>query len=103
LKTYRVIISFQAQESLKEIYTYIKKDSPIGARHVRKTLLALINTLKTSPEKFPKEPLLAERGKNYRFVVKWHYKVVYLFTSKEVMVLDIIHTSMDPEEIKRVE
>ena len=103
LKQYRVIVSAQAKQSLKEIVSFIEQDSPAAARHVRKTLIALIGTLKTSPEKFPKEPILEERGKNYRFMVKWHYKIIYLCTPKDVFVLDIIHTSMNQETIKRVE
>ncbi|MGP8217769.1 MAG: type II toxin-antitoxin system RelE/ParE family toxin [Bacteroidia bacterium] len=61
-----------------------------------------MESLGASPEKFPAELLLEGRKKNYRSVILWHYKIVYLFTGKEVHVLDIIHTSMNPDEIKRV-
>ncbi len=101
MKHYPVIVAPLAKKSLKEITTYIKKDSPSAARHVRRTIIALMETLGTHPEKFSKEVLLEGKKKNYRSVTQWHYKIVYLFTGKEVHVLDIIHTSMNPEEVKK--
>ena len=103
MKHFPVIISNQAKQSLKEIVLYIKKDSPQAAEYVKNSLITLMRSLGTSPEKYSKEFLLEDTGKNYRSVTQWRYKIIYLYTGKKVLVLDIIHTSMDPEEIKRVE
>ena len=103
MKHYPVIISNQAKQSLKEIVSYIKKDSPQAAEYVKNALIALMRSLGTAPEKYSKEFLLEDTGKNYRSVTQWRYKIIYLYTGKKVLVLDIIHTSMDPKEIKRVE
>ncbi len=103
MRKYPVIVSSQAKQSLQEIVSYINEDSPQAAEYVKNTLIALIRSLGMAPEKYSKEYLLENKGKNYRFVTKWRYKIVYLFTGKKVLVLDIIHTSMNPEEIKHIE
>lgn len=103
VKSFNLIVSKQAQSALKDIVKYISLDSVSAANHVRKTLIALIKSLKTNPEKFPKEELLADKKKNYRSASKWHYKVVYLVTKNEVLILDIIHTSRNPDTIKKVD
>lgn len=102
MKRFPVIISNQAKQSLNEIFDYIKEDSPQAAQHVKTTLIALIRSLGTAPEKYSKEFLLENKRKNYRSVTQWRYKIIYLFTGKKVLVLDIIHTSMDPKEIRKI-
>jgi len=102
LKNYPVIVSTQAKQSLKEIVSYIKVDSPQAAEYVKTTLIALMRSLGNAPEKYSKEFILEDTGKNYRSGTQWRYKIIYFFTGKKVLVLDIIHTSMDPKEIKRV-
>jgi plasmid stabilization system protein ParE len=102
LKRYPVIVSNQAKQSLKEIVGYIKEDSPQAAQYVKNELISLMRSLGSAPEKYSKEFLLEDKRKNYRSVTQWRYKIIYQFTSKKVLILDIIHTSMDPEEILRV-
>lgn len=102
LKRYPVIISNQAKLSLKEIVAYIQKDSPKAADYVKTNLIALMKSLGIAPEKYTKEFLLEGKGKNYRSATLWRYEIIYLFTDKKVFILDILHTSMDPEEIKRI-
>jgi plasmid stabilization system protein ParE len=102
VKQYPVKVSYQAKSSLKEIVSYIKKDSPMAANRVRKELINILKSLKNPPERYPKEKLLKERNKNYRSAIKWNYKIVYLFSGNQVEVLDIIHTSRNPEELKRI-
>jgi plasmid stabilization system protein ParE len=102
MKRYRVIISNQAKQSLRHIVQYISQDSPSAANYVRRVLIELIKTLDQSPEKHGREPLLAERKGNYRSVTKWHYKIIYSVTAKDVIVLDIIHTSRNSKVIRNV-
>ena len=102
MKTYQIVISNQAKGSLKNIVKYIKKDSPTAAEYVRNALFALMENLKTSPQKFPLEPLLASLSKEYHSVVKWHYKIIYRVTTTEVIILDVIHTSRNPDTIKQI-
>ena len=103
MKPFRLIISNQAKNSLKDIAKYIKKESPSAAVYVTNILISLIKNLQISPEKFSKEPLLSEKEGNYRSVTKWHYKIIYSCKEKTIEVLDIIHTSRKPGVIKKIE
>ena len=101
IKTYRVIISNRAKESLKTIVDYIKKDSPSAAEKVRKALIKEAKSLKVHPGRYSKEEQLIDKPGNYRSLVKWHYKIVYKVEEKEVQILNIFHTSRNPTVIKK--
>ena len=90
----------EALEDLKDIYSYIKKESPQGAEAVRKEFIRLAGTLNSLPEKFPKEPLLEDEG-NFRFIPKWDYKLIYEVTSKEIIIAAIFHTSQHPSILRK--
>ena len=90
-----------ARTSLKAIYLYIAKDSLTAAEKVKKTILKTTRSLGFSPEKFEKEKYLKELSGNFRSVTKWHYKIIYEVTDNEVIIIDIFHTSMDPEKMKK--
>ena len=90
---YRVVVSETAEKSLHEIVLFIKS----AAARVRKELLKLIKSLDAFPERFSRESFLFGKGDNYRSVTKWHYKIVYKILDKDVLILDIIHTSQHPD------
>lgn len=92
MKSYRVVWDTRAKESLRDITLFIKEESPGAARKVRMELLKLTASLKRMPERFSAEPYLEQKGSEYRSVVKWTYKIIYLVCEKEVRVLEIIHT-----------
>jgi addiction module RelE/StbE family toxin len=92
----------EALEDLKSIYKYIKKDSPANADKVRKELIRLAGTLSLFPEKYSKEPLLEVEKGDFRFIIKWNYKIIYEITNKEVIITFIFHTSQNPTKIKKV-
>jgi toxin ParE1/3/4 len=90
----------EALEDLKDIYSYIKNESPQGAETVKKEFIRLAGNLGTLPEKFPKEPLLEDEG-NFRFIPKWDYKLIYEVTSKEIIIAAIFHVSQHPSKVKK--
>ena len=101
--THQVIISQTARTSLRAIVAYIRQDSPQAAQNVRKELIALAESLSASPERFPPEPYLAHKPGEYRSAKKWHYKLIYRITEKQVRVLDIVHTRQHPSRIEALE
>lgn len=103
MKSYRVIWDNSAKESLKLIVQYIRKESPSAAKKVRAELLKLTASLKKLPERFSVEPYLEHKGKQYRSVTKWSYKIIYRIGEKEVRVLEILHTSRDTTEMEAIE
>ncbi|MFH1321241.1 MAG: type II toxin-antitoxin system RelE/ParE family toxin [Bacteroidota bacterium] len=102
MKTYQVIISNKARESLKTIVDYIKEDSPSAAEKVKKTLIKEAKSLSKFPERYSKEEQLIDKPGNYRSFVKWHYKLVYKVEQKEVQILNIVHTSRKPSVMKKI-
>jgi addiction module RelE/StbE family toxin len=102
-KYYRVIIPPIAKESLREIFEYIKTDSPTAAIKVQKKLIEVAKSLKNLPERFSKEHFLSEKKGNYRSVVQWHYKIIYKVSENEVTIIRFMHTSKDPKGIEKIE
>lgn len=101
-KTYRVVIPPTAKESLRDIIEYIKGESPSAAIKVRRKLIETAKSLRQMPERFSKEEYLSEKTGNYRSVTQWHYRIVYKVLEEEVLILRFMHTSLDPEHIKKL-
>ena len=98
---YPVIWEDEAKDSLKRIYHYIKnRESIEQAKKVRNAIVELAGSLGFLPRKFAKDPFLETEAGEFRFKVIWSYKIVYEVTEKEVIILDIFHTSRNPQTIK---
>jgi toxin ParE1/3/4 len=102
-KTYRVIIPKSAKESLRDIVEYVKRDSPVAAKKIRKRLIEIAKSLNTLPERFKREEYLSEKTGNYRSVTQWHYKIVYKIINDDVVVLQFFHTSKNPKELTKLD
>lgn len=100
-KKVNVIWDNEAVKSLKEIISFIKKDSPQSAKKVKKEILALAKTLIKFPEKYSKELYYVSNDGSIRYVPIYSYKIIYQITSTEIIILDIFHTSRNPEEISK--
>lgn len=102
---YQVIWDDEAKVSLRKIYNYIKKRESVDqAIKVRETIKDLAKGLGFMPHKFSKDPFLEGEPGDNRFKAVWSYKIVYEVTEKDVIILDVFHTSRDPQnllEIKR--
>jgi plasmid stabilization system protein ParE len=95
MKSYRVIWDDDAKRSLREIFDYIKRGSPTAAKHVRKTLLKIVEGLQQMPERFSVEPSFNRNGFEYRSVSKWSYKIIYRIENEQVRILRVVHTSRE--------
>lgn len=100
LKKYKVFWSFQANEDLADIYAYIEDDSPAAADKIIDTLLELGESLETFPERFPREWSIEDAPLIFRFIPKWHYKIIYTVKEKEglVIIARVFHSSQNPEK-----
>lgn len=102
-RKYPVIWEDEAKDSLRRIYHYIKnRESIKQAKKVRNAITELAGSLGFLPRKFAKDPFLETETGEFRFKVIWSYKIVYEVTEKEVIILDIFHTSRNPQEIKTI-
>lgn len=100
-KQAKVIWNDEAKYALKNIYDYIsKRESAAVAKKVRNEIARSARDLKVFPEKFVEDPYLKDEPGNYRFKVIWSYKIIYEINYDAIQILDVFHTSRDPENIR---
>lgn len=87
-----------ALADFKEILTYYKKRSPQGYKLVKKAILDTLETVSKSPTAFVKDDLKKPADDAIRTFTVYHTRLVYLVTSKTIVVLRIRHTSREPLE-----
>lgn len=54
------------------------------------------------PKKFSKEEYLRDEGGDIRFKSVWSYKIVYETIGDHVVILDVFHTSRDPDNLTKL-
>lgn len=102
-KQYKVIWNKRSISSLQSIYKYIKKrESQEQAAKVRDEIRDLGRSLGFMPHKFTKDLLTGEEHDNIRYKIIWSYRIIYEIREDAVAILDIVHTSRNPENIRLV-
>jgi plasmid stabilization system protein ParE len=100
-RTYQVIWDDEAKASLERIYNYIKnRESVERARVVIEKIRELGKSLAFMPHKYRKDDNLKDEQGDYRFKAIWSYKIIYETTEDSVVILDVFHTSREPQNIK---
>ncbi len=95
MKRDKVVISKKAQESIKKIFDYVKRESN-SLETAQKVRISLINRCKSLKDfsGYSKEKYLEG---DFRSVTQWDYNIIYKVTKAEVRILNIIHTSQHPD------
>jgi len=102
-KNYKVVWQDEAKSSLRRIYIFIKKqESKEQATKVRSMLKKEGDNLGFMPHKYNKDPHLEKYHRDIRFKAIWSYKLVYEITKERIIILEVIHTSRNPENLKLV-
>jgi plasmid stabilization system protein ParE len=86
----------QAIAELRKAYDYISKDSPQNARKVVEELTAIADRLRAQPEMFPPDKFKKNNDGTWRAFEKFHYRISYLITPKEIRIVRMRHTSRTP-------
>ncbi len=86
----------QAIAELRKAYDYISKDSPQNARKVIDELTRIADQLPAQPEMFPADKFKKNDDGSWRAFEKFHYRISYLITSKEIRIVRMRHTSKTP-------
>lgn len=103
-KITRILWDNEAKKSLHTIYQYIKHRESIGqAKRVRKKIIEEVRKISLFPQKSSREPNLKSEKGDFRFKVIWSYKIIYEVTENSILILDIFHTSRDPEDISTMQ
>jgi plasmid stabilization system protein ParE len=98
----RIVWTKIAVTQLEKSVKYIKETQ--GTYYANIVLEGVLNHIEVLME-FPKagrvEPLLEHKKFEYRYLVKWSYKVIYRISKDKstVYILRVFHTSQDPSKI----
>jgi plasmid stabilization system protein ParE len=94
--------SLFAQENLKDLYLYIKSDSPQNAVKVRAGIIALAKSLTDFPLKYEECAELPTKNKIYRKATYAPCKIVYRIKGKRIEILSVFHSSQNPRKLSSV-
>jgi len=97
-KKYEVLWSELAKNQLKDVYKFIKKDSPKAAKEVKNKILASTKVLETGKEIYKSDLLKLNNNGSYRAYVIYSYRIVYKINTNTIDILRIRHTSREPLE-----
>lgn len=88
MKKHQVIITFEAEKDILDIYDYIaKKDTLQNAEYVLDNLESLILSLEESPERGHYPPELSVQGiKEFKEVIFKPYRAIYEIIGSKVIV-----------------
>jgi plasmid stabilization system protein ParE len=92
----KITWSANAKAQLKSAYDYIRKDSPKNAVKVRSDIAAITKMLPLHPEIYSLDKYKEHNDGSYRAFEKHHYRVTYRILEKEILILRIRHTGMEP-------
>ncbi len=90
---FRVEITRTAEEDLKLIYEYIRKESPEAASRWLAEMERQISTLERFPKRCPMIPESEELEREYRHLLFGDYRTLFRIEGKRVLILRIIHGS----------
>lgn len=102
---YNVIWSEFAEQQIDEIFEFYKqktKSKSVAKQLISKILLTP-DRLKTNARIGQKEPALAKRNIEYRYILASHYKIIYSVDEKNghIQIADVFDTRQRPQKIKR--
>lgn len=93
---FRVIWTDEAKSDLKEIFDFLKKKSPQGAKNVIKDIRTA-----TQSVHFPDQNEVEEYNKSYRRIVVRNYKLLYRIEleRKELVVFSVFDSRQNPDKL----
>jgi plasmid stabilization system protein ParE len=87
----------RAQIQLAKAYEYIRADSVQNAEKVKKDILASTRKLTSNPEIHPPDKYRKNNDGSFRAYELNHYRIAYRITEKEIIIVRVRHTSMEPK------
>jgi plasmid stabilization system protein ParE len=99
-KLFSVQWSLHARANLKEIFEYIKLDSPQNASRVVNDIVALTRTFSYMPYRFSECIELTTKSGMYRKATYVPYKIIFRIKKTQVKILSVFHASQNPKKLK---
>lgn len=86
----------RAQKQLEKAYQYILKKSYQNAEKVKADILASTRKLADHPEHHPPDKYRSNNDDSFRAYEVHHYRIAYQVKEKEIVIVRVRHTSMEP-------
>lgn len=95
-KRRRLLVDQAVKRQMEEAWRYIHQDSVQQAEQWRAQVLASFKSLLVHPEKYPPDKYRLNNDGNYRAYELLSYRVSYHVSDKQITVLRLRHTKMNP-------
>jgi plasmid stabilization system protein ParE len=97
----KIKVTENAEDRLKEIYQYYKREASITiARRIKNDILERIKILKDYKELGPVDEHLKYLNLKHRKLTEGNYKVVYRVEEDTIYITDVFDTRQDPDKQK---
>jgi plasmid stabilization system protein ParE len=100
---YQVDITRIAESDVKEICSFISRDSPLAGEKWIKEVERQIQSLENFPLRCPVIPETQDLGNQYRHLIYGYYRTIFRIEGKRVIILRVIHGArqLDMKAIER--
>jgi Plasmid stabilization system protein len=88
----------KTQKQLKAAYDYILPDSYQNAEKVKNDILASTQRLAANPEMNAADKYRKNNDGSFRAYELHHFRIAYRITEKEIIIVRVRHTSMEPKQ-----
>jgi len=88
----------RALKQFDQAIEYIEEDSPRNADKVKKDILSRISKLANHPQSHHPDKYKLHNDGSFRAFEIHHYRISYRYIRKEIRVIRIRHTKMNPLE-----
>ncbi len=99
MEVFHVEWTVEAEKDLQTVYYFVRQNSEETATKIIEELVRISRTLTTFPFRNPVEPLLNKSNIEFRFLVKWNYKIVYFVEHQTVFIIRVFDTRQNPEKL----
>ena len=100
MQNYKVILSDIAKVDLQNIVSYIAVNESVAkAEYVEHGILSEMKRLEHFPSAYPKDEYASTDKILIRFLVKWHYKILYSIDTNTIQIIGIFHTAQNPNKL----
>ena len=86
-----------AQQQLEKAYRYVLLDSYQNAEKMKADILIATRKIADNPEMYPPDKYRKNNDGSFRAYELHHYRIAYRFTEKEIIIVRVRHTSMEPK------
>lgn len=99
----KILWSDSSLAQLEDIFDYYKMKASVSiSRKLVKSIVQKTLILESEPLIGAKEPLLANRPFEYRYLVEKNYKIIYRFNDHLIRIMTVFDCRMNPVRLKNL-